>query len=89
MARTKVTVELPADLLKRARASTGEGITGTIRRGLEMVAAARAQERMIALRGKVRFSMDLAALRRDRGMIALHPRVCRHFVKPGRLRLLP
>jgi hypothetical protein len=62
---TRVTVELPADLLKRARASTGEGITGTIRRGLELVAAARAQERLRALRGKVRFSIDLDDLRED------------------------
>jgi len=67
MKTTRVTVELPADLLKRARASTGEGITGTIRRGLELVAAARAQERLQALRGKVRFSIDLDDLREDRG----------------------
>jgi hypothetical protein len=63
---TRVTVELPAELLKRARASTGEGITGTIRRGLELVAATRAQERLRALRGKVRFSIDLDELREDR-----------------------
>jgi hypothetical protein len=62
---TRVTVELTADLLRRARASTGEGITGTIRRGLELVAAARAQERLRALRGKVRFSIDLDDLRDD------------------------
>ena len=62
----KVTVELPLDLLKRARAATGEGITATIRRGLEMVAATRAQERLLELRGKVRFSIDLEALRQDR-----------------------
>jgi hypothetical protein len=67
METTKVTVELPVELLKRARASTGEGITGTIRRGLEMVAATHAQERLVALRGKVRFSIDLATLREDRG----------------------
>jgi hypothetical protein len=66
MKTTRVTVELPADLLKRARASTGEGITATIRRGLELVAAARAQERLRALRGKVRFSIDLDELREDR-----------------------
>jgi hypothetical protein len=65
MKTTRVTVELPADLLKRARASTGEGITGTIRRGLELVAAARAQERLRALRGKVKFSIDLDELRED------------------------
>jgi hypothetical protein len=67
MATTKVTVELPADLLERARASTGEGITATIRRGLEMVAATRAQESLLALRGKVKFSIDLDTLREDRG----------------------
>jgi len=66
METTKVTVELPVELLKRARASTGEGITGTIRRGLELVAATRAQERLLALRGKVKFSIDLDALREDR-----------------------
>ena len=67
MATTKVTVELPVDLLERARASTGEGITATIRRGLEMVAATRAQERLLALGGKVKFSIDLDTLREDRG----------------------
>lgn len=67
METTKVTVELPVELLKRARASTGEGITGTIRRGLELVAATRAQERLLALGGKVKFSIDLDALREDRG----------------------
>lgn len=66
METTKVTVELPADLLERARKSTGEGITATIRRGLEMVAATRAQERLLALRGKVKFSIDLDKLREDR-----------------------
>lgn len=65
MATTKVTVELPADLLERAQKSTGEGITGTIRRGLELVAAARAQEQLKALRGKVKFSLDIAASRSD------------------------
>jgi hypothetical protein len=66
METTKVTVELPADLLERARASTGEGITGTIRRGLELVAATSAQEQLRALRGKVKFSVRLDELREDR-----------------------
>jgi len=66
MATTKVTVELPVDLLERARRSTGEGITRTIRRGLELVAATRAQEQLRALRGQVKFSIDLKALRDDR-----------------------
>ena len=62
---TKVTVELPADLLEKARKTTGEGITGTIRRGLELVAAARVQDELKALRGKVKFSLDIAASRSD------------------------
>ena len=66
METTKVTVELPSALLERARASTGEGITGTIRRGLEMVAATRAQDALRRLRGRVKFSVDLKALREDR-----------------------
>lgn len=66
MGTTKVTVELPIDLLARARESTGEGITGTIRRGLELVASSRAQERLRRLRGKVRFTVDVRALREDR-----------------------
>lgn len=66
MATTKVTVELPTELLERARKSTGEGITGTIRRGLELVASARAQRELASLRGKVKFTLDLAASRADR-----------------------
>ena len=66
MSTTKVTVELPTDLLARARESTGEGITGTIRRGLELVASSRAQEQLRKLRGKVRFTVDVRALREDR-----------------------
>jgi hypothetical protein len=66
MATTKVTVELPSELLDRARKSTGEGITGTIRRGLELVASARAQRELASLRGKVKFTLDLAASRADR-----------------------
>lgn len=65
MGTTKVTVELPVELLERARQTTGEGITGTIRRGLELVAAARAQDALKALRGKVKLSLDIAASRTD------------------------
>ena len=62
----KVTIEVPEDLLRRARQSTGEGITATVRRGLELVAARGAYEKLRALRGKVRLSLDLEELRRDR-----------------------
>jgi hypothetical protein len=62
----KVTVEVPAELLKRARRSTGQGVTATVRRGLELVAARGAYESLRRLRGKVRLSIDLDTLRHDR-----------------------
>ena len=59
----KVTVELPDELLRRAQRTTGAGITATIRRGLELVAAGRAHEELRQLRGKVALSIDLEKLR--------------------------
>ena len=59
----KVTVELPAELLRRAQKSSGEGVTGTIRRGLELVAAGKAYRDLRRLKGQVSFSVDLSALR--------------------------
>lgn len=65
-AARKVTVQLPEALLRKAQRSTGEGVTATIRRGLELVAAAHAQEELRRLQGKVAFSIDLRKLRADR-----------------------
>jgi hypothetical protein len=64
--RKKVTVFLSDDLLRRAQKATGEGITPTIRRGLELVAASEAYARLRRLRGSVRLSLDLDTLREDR-----------------------
>lgn len=66
MPSQKVTVHIDRELLRRARARTGQGVTATIRHGLELVAAREAYERLRALRGKVAFSIDLRALREDR-----------------------
>ncbi len=63
----KVTVELPEELLRRAQESTGEGVTATIRHGLELVAARRAADELRRLRGTVRFSVPTSVLREDRG----------------------
>jgi hypothetical protein len=60
----KVTVMLPADLLARATAATGKGITPTIREGLEAMALSRSYAALRRLRGKVTFSMTAAELRR-------------------------
>jgi hypothetical protein len=62
----KITVEVPAELLAKAQKSSGAGITQTIRTGLELVAAGKAYERLLQLRGKVRFSRTLEELKADR-----------------------
>ena len=65
MKAKKLTVEIPEDLLERATAVSGQGITPTIRRGLELVAASGAYARLRALKGKVKFSAKLSGLRDD------------------------
>jgi hypothetical protein len=62
----KITIEVPEDLLRKAQDSTGEGITQTIRRGLQLVAAGRAYEDLRGFRGRVKVSLDLRRLRDDR-----------------------
>jgi hypothetical protein len=62
----KITVEVPADLLRKAQRSTGTGVTATIRRGLELVAASQAYEALRGLRGRVKFSVSWKRLRKDR-----------------------
>jgi hypothetical protein len=66
MSARKVTVHVDKELLRRAQERTDEGVTATIRRGLELVAASEVYERLRALRGKVRFSVAQRALREDR-----------------------
>ena len=62
----KVTVVLPFDLLTKAQRSSGQGITSTIRQGLELVAAGRAYDRLRQLRGKVQLGLNVGPLREDR-----------------------
>lgn len=62
----KITVEVPAELLRKAQAATGTGITQTVGSGLELLAASRAYARLLQLRGKVHFSRRLADLKADR-----------------------
>lgn len=62
----KVTVLLPRELLARATAATGQGLTPTIRQGLEEVARAAAYEGLRQLKGgKVKFSINVDELRED------------------------
>ena len=61
----KLTLQVPNDLLTRAIQATGEGITPTVRRGLELVAASGAYRNLRSLKGKVKLKLDLGKLRRD------------------------
>ena len=65
-ANRKITVHIPEDLLRKAEDATGHGVTATVRRGLELVAAGRACEKLRGLKGKVKFSARLDKLREDR-----------------------
>ena len=62
----KITVMLPADLLKRALQASGEGITPTLRKGLELVAAKDAYGKLLRLHGAFDIGLDLDELRKDR-----------------------
>ena len=62
----KVTVILPKRLVEEATRSIGLGITPTIRKGLESIVATEALKRLRLRRGKVRFSLDVEEMRRDR-----------------------
>jgi len=62
----KITLEISEDLLRKAQKSTGEGVTATVRRGLELLAASTAYDELRKLRGQVKFSIKLRELRKDR-----------------------
>ena len=62
----KITLQLPEDLLRKAQKSTGQGVTATVRRGLELLAASTAYTELRKYRGKVKFSVKLKELRDDR-----------------------
>jgi post-segregation antitoxin (ccd killing protein) len=62
----KITIEVPRELLEKARRASGTGITQTVRAGLQLIAASRTYARLRQLRGKVRFSRSVAELKADR-----------------------
>lgn len=61
----KLSTEVPADLLDRATLASGEGITPTVRKGLEFVATGAAYGRRRRFRGKIKFGIKLSELRQD------------------------
>jgi hypothetical protein len=65
-ARRKITVLVRSELLAKAQKASRAGIRETVRKGLELLAASDAYDRLLNIRGKVKFSVDLHELRSDR-----------------------
>ncbi|HTP67632.1 MAG TPA: hypothetical protein VMJ35_01900 [Dongiaceae bacterium] len=66
MATRKITIEVPEELLDKAQRATGSGITETVRRGLQIIAASKAYAQARQLRGKYRFSITIDQMKDDR-----------------------
>ena len=65
----KITVIIPDELIERAIKASGEGLTSTIRRGLELVAAKDTYTAIQSLQGKYKkkgLGASLADLREDK-----------------------
>lgn len=62
----KITVEIPAELLEKAQRASGTGITQTVRTGLQLLAASDVYDRLLQMRGKVRFTRTFEELKEDR-----------------------
>jgi Fe2+ or Zn2+ uptake regulation protein len=62
----KITVEIPEDLLEKAQQASGTGITQTVRTALQILAASQVYDRLLQMRGKVRFSRTYEELKEDR-----------------------
>ena len=59
----RVTANLPVRLLCAAQAASGQGITETLKLGLELVRRRHAAARLASLKGKIRLDLDLEASR--------------------------
>ncbi len=62
----KITVLLPEKLLARAMKASREGITPSLRKGLELVAAKDAYKGLLKLKGTLDLKINLDEFRRDR-----------------------
>ena len=62
----KITVDVPADDLAAAQEYTGAGVTETVRAALAKLRSIRAQQELLKLRGKVKFSMTWQEMKYDR-----------------------
>jgi Arc/MetJ-type ribon-helix-helix transcriptional regulator len=62
----KITVEVPEHDLAMAQDLTGAGVTETVRVALKKLASIQAQQRLLKLRGQVKFDLTLEEMRYDR-----------------------
>ena len=62
----KITVLVSSELLAKAQKAAGAGVSETVRKGLELLAASEAYDRLLKMRGKGKFSVALSELREDR-----------------------
>ena len=65
-ATRRITANLPEDLLDQAMRTTGLGITDTLVEGLERLRRADAHRKALALKGRVRLTVDLETSRERR-----------------------
>ncbi|MBV8842099.1 MAG: hypothetical protein JO307_04735 [Bryobacterales bacterium] len=62
----KIAVAVRPGLLAKEHKASGTGVTQTVRKGLQLLAASQAYTRLRRFRGKVRFTRTLAELKFDR-----------------------
>jgi hypothetical protein len=62
----KITVHVEAQLLAKAQKAAQAGVSETVRKGLELLAASDPYHQLLKMRGKVKFFVDLKELRQDR-----------------------
>ena len=60
----KITVEVDEGDLEAAQKYTGEGISETVRAALRKLRSTQAQREALRLKGKIKFGVDLMALRK-------------------------
>jgi len=62
----KITVQVPEDVLEKAQAYTGEGVTQTVIVALKRLASGHAQQELLKLRGKIKFSRSYDEIKSER-----------------------
>jgi hypothetical protein len=65
-AQRKITVLVRGELLAKAQKAANAGVSETVRKGLELLAASYAYDQLLKMRGKAKFSVNLHKLRDDR-----------------------